>query len=365
MAMIASHNGRMPRSALATLLVVGALACSSKGNSDGSGGSGAGDGAGGAAGGQAEGGAGAEPAGGGGADASGGTPQSGTGGAAGTGGTGGTASGGAGGQAGKPATGGSGGTAGAAGGAGGVFVGDPTKQWNFMWVGNSFTFNSGAALKTKELMNSGRAVSAVVRADLSVNWYRGLYYHWNFGTNVAGGNTLTMIRSNLYSHVVLQDFMLHPTSKDQPNQTTGEGTYGVEIASDYGKRFIDEIKKNNKVPIVWAIWPEQDKQTDWDALIKAYRKIAEDNGAVFVPGSAAWLLALKERPALAFWDTDKFHPSGLGGYACACVFYAVLTGKTPVGNQFVSDNIDADTARFVQEKAWQAYQMYGINPAAP
>ena len=115
-------------------------------------------------------------------------------------------------------------------------------------------------------------------------------------------------------------------------------------------------------PVIWAIWPEQGKQGGWEALILAYKKIAEDNGALFVPASAAWLLALKERPTLPLWSDDKFHPSPMGGYACACVFYAVLTGKSPVGNMYVSDNIGSDTARFLQEKAWQAYQTYGTKP---
>ncbi|MDX2021471.1 MAG: hypothetical protein SF187_14610 [Deltaproteobacteria bacterium] len=252
-----------------------------------------------------------------------------------------------------------GGTGGAMGGAGGgVFTGDPSKPWNMLFIGNSFTFNSGIADKTKNVVNQGQTTIKVNKSELSVNWYRGLYFHWNFGNNVSGGNTLQLIRSKAYTHVVLQDFMLHPTAKAEINMATGEGTYGMDVASDYGKRFIDEIKKAGQVPVVWAIWPEQDKRTDWEALILAYKKIAKDNGAVFVPASASWLLALKERPNLAFWDADKFHPSSMGGYACACVFYAVLTGKSPVGNPFIS-GIDADTARFLQEKAWQAYQMYG------
>jgi hypothetical protein len=249
----------------------------------------------------------------------------------------------------------------AAGGSPGVFVGDTTKPWNFLFVGNSFTFNSGIAGKLKDMLNQGQTTIKVSKSDLSVNWYRGLYFHWNFGNNVNGGNTLAMIRAKTYTHVALQDFMLHPTAKAEINKATGEGTYGVDVASDYGKRFIDEVKKDGQVPIVWAIWPEQGKQTDWEALILAYKKIAQDNGAVFVPASASWLLALKERPNLPLWDADRFHPSSMGGYACACVFYAVLTGKSPVGNPYTS-GIDAATAKFLQEKAWQAYETYGIKP---
>jgi hypothetical protein len=157
--------------------------------------------------------------------------------------------------------------------------------------------------------------------------------------------------------------MLYTDDASKPNPTTGEGTYGLAISTDYSKRMIDEVKKYGQIPVVWSLFPEQGKQTNFEQLILAYKKIAQDDGAVFVPASAAWYLAIKERPTIAaqLWDqSDHFHPSGVGGYALACVFYAVLTGKTPVGNVYVSDNLDAATAKLLQEKAWQAYQVYGV-----
>jgi hypothetical protein len=192
-----------------------------------------------------------------------------------------------------------------------------------------------------------------------VNWNRGLYFHWHLGTNINNTKTRDLIAAKTYTHVALQDYMLNPDDTSMPNPTTGEGSYGVTYAADYGKRMIDEVKKYGQTPVVWSIWTDKRTQAPFEKLILAYKKIAEDNGAVFVPASAAWYLALKERPTLPFWSSDNVHPESVGGYACACVFYAVLTGKSPVGNPYVLNDFDAGTMRFIQEKAWEAYQTYG------
>ena len=54
---------------------------------------------------------------------------------------------------------------------------------------------------------------------------------------------------------------------------------------------------------------------------------------------------------------DKRHPSLAGTYLAACVVFASLTGKSPVGNSYVA-GIDPPTAKFLQEVAWATVQEY-------
>ena len=46
-----------------------------------------------------------------------------------------------------------------------------------------------------------------------------------------------------------------------------------------------------------------------------------------------------------------------GTYLASCVVFAALTGRSPVGNTYLAD-IDAQTATFLQNVAWETVQEY-------
>jgi hypothetical protein len=360
------------------------------------------EGAGGDAGGQSSGGAAGMEAGGAGGGAA-GSEMNATGGASstigGTPGSGGTPSttGGMGGT--NPATGGVGGITGGSGGSSetGAPLGDPTKPWNILFVGNSLSFNSNLKGNVRALVNRGQQEIKIDKSEHIVGWNRGQYYHYWAGFNMADAlgcsNTPTNrhncpttrehIQSNNFTHVVLQEYVTNPKSTSLPDfgrnnggtldkpyfspspaaEADLGGSYSVAVATDYLKRMIDEVRKYNKIPIVWAAWPERDlpnRSAEWETLLLAFKKIADDNKAVFVPASGAWRLAVEARPQLNFY-VDGIHPSLEGSVLAAYVFYAVLTGKSPVGMVYepVGGLFDAETKRFMQEKAWEAVQRYG------
>ena len=65
-------------------------------------------------------------------------------------------------------------------------------------------------------------------------------------------------------------------------------------------------------------------------------------------------------PNLVLYQPDKSHPAPGGSYLAACVFYATITGKSPVGlpgelrKRFqVLVRVAPDEARMLQEIAWQ------------
>ena len=69
------------------------------------------------------------------------------------------------------------------------------------------------------------------------------------------------------------------------------------------------------------------------------------------------------RPDLNLYDPDQSHPSPTGTYLSACVFFGVLTGKSPVGlpDRLITMDKDGETlylnilppqdAKFCQEVA--------------
>ena len=62
-------------------------------------------------------------------------------------------------------------------------------------------------------------------------------------------------------------------------------------------------------------------------------------------------------------NSDQLHPGVYGAYLRDCVFYAVLTGQSPVGIPFHTAlgrevEIDKDTAAYLQEVAWKTVLRY-------
>ena len=59
--------------------------------------------------------------------------------------------------------------------------------------------------------------------------------------------------------------------------------------------------------------------------------MAQQSEATVAPVGLAWELARKRRPDIALYANDGSHPSKLGAYLTACVFYSTLTKKTATG----------------------------------
>jgi hypothetical protein len=77
----------------------------------------------------------------------------------------------------------------------------------------------------------------------------------------------------------------------------------------------------------------------------------------------AWKKALAADPHLVLHQSDQSHPHPTGSYLAACVFYATLFDKSPVGLPgelkkwpWVLARVAPDQAKQLQEIAWQAVQ---------
>jgi hypothetical protein len=91
---------------------------------------------------------------------------------------------------------------------------------------------------------------------------------------------------------------------------------------------------------------------DLEAL---YVSTANKVGALVIPVGLAFEQAYRSRPGLRLHKAhDGSHPDLVGTYLAACVTYACLYGRSPVGNSYdYYGAIDKDAARFMQEVAEQ------------
>jgi hypothetical protein len=85
-------------------------------------------------------------------------------------------------------------------------------------------------------------------------------------------------------------------------------------------------------------------------LADSYRAAGAQLPAHVAPVGLAWAEALRRDPGLDLWARDGFHPSRLGSYLAACVFYRSLTGRDPRRSSFTA-GLDGREARFLQDVA--------------
>ena len=129
---------------------------------------------------------------------------------------------------------------------------------------------------------------------------------------------------------------------------------------DYGKTM---FKMSGAKNIDLEQWCSMHKAGLVGGIDGAYFDIAKELNAQVAPVGVAWKKALAADPKLVLHQPDKSHPSPKGSYLAACVFYATLLDKSPVGlpaelrkGTKVLVRVAPDEAKMLQEIAWQAVQ---------
>lgn len=122
-------------------------------------------------------------------------------------------------------------------------------------------------------------------------------------------------------------------------------------------------------------WARQTKPTTAD-IEAIFRDVGTELDVTVSPVALAWQRALQARPDLQLYS-DDVHASPLGAYLTACVLYATLFERSPVGAGYRLDVdnrfaytwaiperwllSDAD-AEFLQQVAWETVSEYQTQP---
>jgi hypothetical protein len=120
---------------------------------------------------------------------------------------------------------------------------------------------------------------------------------------------------------------------------------------------IAAVRKFGAAPVLFMSWAYADKPEMTAQLSDAYTTAGNANDALVIPAGLAFARAIAKRPDLNLYAADKRHPSPAGTYLAACVTFAALYKRTPVGNAY-SATLDPATASFLQAVAWETVQDY-------
>lgn len=209
-----------------------------------------------------------------------------------------------------------------------------------LFIGNSYTSNhdlpqmvaglvEAADLPTRLQVESDTADAAT------------LENHWNTRS------VRDSIRSRAWEFVVLQEHSLRPLQRPQ-------------LTEKYAKLLAREIRKRGAKPLLFLTWAREEKPRTQQELNRVYYRVADAVKGTVVPVGPAWARVRRERPKLKLFAYDGSHPTRAGTYLAACVFYAVITGRSPVGlphkvvyrHETVCE-LEPAVARYLQQAAWR------------
>lgn len=232
-----------------------------------------------------------------------------------------------------------------------------------LFIGNSYTYFNNLPEIFSQLAKAGHQKKIIygMQAPGGVR----LKDHWN------RPETRTALSTNKWDYVVLQD-----------QSSLGTNFYfegKPRISSDqlfhtYALDFTKAIRDAGAIPVFYLTWAKKKVPEDQAALTAAYMRATRETKSIVAPAGIAWADIEKNDPAINLFYRDGSHPSPAGTYLNACVFYATIFGRSPVGlpSRISGPPVNLDTekvepsktavlvdlppaqARELQETAWDA-----------
>jgi hypothetical protein len=249
----------------------------------------------------------------------------------------------------------------------------PAKPLNILFVGNSYTqVNSLDRLVQALLESQGRKV----RIGGYLMGGMALRDHWNHNAGTLsqddsrdekrakaadarkGQLDALLAEKGPWDYVVLQG---------QSRDTLDGQRWQFD---KYARLLAEKIHQANPGAKVmfYLTWARQHLPQEQATITKAYLAAARDTKSLVAPVGEAWREALSARPGLRLHQDDKSHPTVAGSYLAGCVFYAAITGQSPLGLpgriEIIRTGKDGtplydlspQDARFLQEIAWKTVQ---------
>ena len=103
----------------------------------------------------------------------------------------------------------------------------------------------------------------------------------------------------------------------------------------YFTDFIELVKANNGTPYIYATWIykviSNNNYDIVDPIQYALKPLVDTTGAVMVPIDQAFRIFQNRHPTIPIFMSDNKHPSPVGTYLAACVYFRIFTGESPLG----------------------------------
>lgn len=186
----------------------------------------------------------------------------------------------------------------------------PTQGLRALFIGNSYTHRNDLPGLIAGLAAAGSPPCEMSAERVIVNG-ASLRRHWNAGA-------AELIRSQPWDVVVLQEQSTLPVKN--PRRYHENVRLFAEVVRERGARLV-----------VYLAWARQNAPETQSTLNHAAEEIAAETGAEIAAVGPAWERVRQHPKAPELFEADGSHPTLAGSYLAACVFYATLFRRSPVG----------------------------------
>jgi hypothetical protein len=133
-------------------------------------------------------------------------------------------------------------------------------------------------------------------------------------------------------------------------------SYGGNTARfhEYARKLHAVAKPSGARMLFYASGDVEGQRAQHEPMYSGALALARELGGRVAGGGMAWLKAWQQRPELDFHCSDRAHASEQGYYLNACVIFAALTDRSPVGLD--SYTLPHEQAAFLQAVAWDQYK---------
>ena len=226
-----------------------------------------------------------------------------------------------------------------------------------IYIGNSFFFyNNGLSGHVTRLLGAAdpqykfRSTSVTISGS-GFDWHDvNSYYRPNavgsYSFDAKNNIVFNKLGERLFDLAIMMDCSqcpVHPQLK--------------KVFWEYAKKHSDTVRKHGTTPVFFMSWAYADVPEMTAQLAEQYTQAGNENNTLVIPAGLAFAQAIKKRPELNLYASDKRHPSLFGTYIAACAVYASLFKKSPVGLQYTA-GIEVENAKFLQTVAWETVQDY-------
>lgn len=221
-------------------------------------------------------------------------------------------------------------------------------HYHTLFLGNSYTYSYDLPGTLQSLTLAG---GDTLTKDQNTP---GGYTLQGHSTNAT---SLSLIRSRPWDFVVLQEQSQLPSFPQSQVQTD---------VYPYATQLNDSIKSNDSCSVTvffmtWGrkygdasncqFWPPVCTYSGMQyELRRSYLNMANQNSALVAPCGIAWWESMLRDSTVELYINDWSHPSDKGTYLNACVFYATMYRRSPVGLGFYAA-LDTATATYLQQVA--------------
>ena len=191
-------------------------------------------------------------------------------------------------------------------------------QKKILFIGNSFTFYWNLPSLVESMAKEKGIILDIYQSTAGGATLKD---HWE---SKRGLESRRVLNKHTFSTIILQDHSTSPLIK-------------TDESKEYFNRFIKLVNKKKSEVILFGTWiypasPLIGKSfTGADPIQHVLMPIVDQTNSRMAPVGTVFRLFQEKHPEISVFTSDNKHPSAVGTYLAACVFFKMLTGESPLG----------------------------------